>query len=439
MTSTTEVVGDQQVRSFRYAVGGQDLALTVTLAGPAPRRTVAWDWPRSAPDPTGPATPPPGALAAAPGLDVVLQEVPEPGLPSPGRNDWPAAAMLAELRFGEADVWSDEDTEHVRMAITEDVDGYMRSLIDRWKGLWWQQTWGTKFGVRFPAFVADLEARHRADPRFARKRAAHREKWLESACTIGLWAVYRERHPWPDYTAQTCVVCGRPFAPEALWGAELSFGPPIACKACCRRAMAGHQLTTLDVRSLIISFAHHLGFPPPSRFRDQRELVALSDNRAELLALLVALPDTTTCGEALGAPPGAARWLTVLQQCGLVGEAWKMPRGVMTIASDGHLCRSLGELAIENYLIANGIEHEVEPKYPTHTELNPNGAQRADWLLPGGRWVEYAGMMTVSEYASKMAVKAELAARCGLDLLVLTPDDLARLREVIGLPGDPAG
>ena len=101
------------------------------------------------------------------------------------------------------------------------------------------------------------------------------------------------------------------------------------------------------------------------------------------MALLVALPDAATCAEVLGVPAGAGRWLMVLQRCAVVGEAWKMPRGVMTIASDGHLCRSLGELAIENYLIANDIAHEVEPKYPTHPELTrpavngPTGCCRA--------------------------------------------------------------
>jgi hypothetical protein len=280
-------------------------------------------------------------------------------------------------------------------------------------------------------FVADLEERHRADPRFARKRDAHRTKWLERACTVGLWSEYRERHPWPEFEARACVVCGRQFAPEGLWGSELGYGPPVACKACCRRAMFGHQLTSLDVPGLIRAVTDRLGFPPPSNFRDKRELVALSKHRAELLALMVALPTAATCCEMLGVPAGSARWLSVLQRSSVVGEAWRMPRGVMTIASDGHLCRSFGELAVENYLIASDIEHEVEPVYPVHPELNPGGRQRADWLLPGDRWVEYAGLMSVEEYATKMVVKVRLAAACGLDLLVLTPDDIPRLHDVL--------
>ena len=43
-----------------------------------------------------------------------------------------------------------------------------------------------------------------------------------------------------------------------------------------------------------------------------------------------------------------------------------MSRGEMMLAADGHLCRSFGELAVENYLIAEGIEHQCEPAYPIH-------------------------------------------------------------------------
>jgi hypothetical protein len=433
MTTTTEVVGDEEITAVRYGIAGHDVGMTVTISGPAPDTTrhVAFDWPRSAPDPTGPATPLSEALAVAPDLAHVLRVVPEPELPQPRRDDWPVNATLAQLRMVEAAEWTDADTNHVRAAITDDVDAYMRSLIDRWRGLWWQLTWQSKFQARFPVFVASLAERHRTDPRYARKKDAHRTKWLQHACTVGLWDVYRERHPWSDYEAQNCVVCGRRFPPESLWGSELGFGPPIACKSCVRRAMFGHQLATVDVQGLLSRLADRLGFPPPSTFRDKRDMFALSGHRAELMALLVALPDAATCGEALGVPAGSGRWLGVLQQSGVVSQAWKMPRGVMTLAADGHLCRSFGELAVENYLIANGIDHQCEPVYPAHHELNPGGKQRADWLLPGHRWIEYAGMMDEDEYAAKMAAKVELAAACGLDLLVLTPDDLPRLGEVL--------
>lgn len=397
---------------------------------PEARRYVDRYWPLSARTGKSPAMPPSSALAVAPDLAEVLRTVPDPHHPKPSRSDWPANAARVELTIPglfNAVEWSDADTEHVRACITNDLDAFMRALIDRWRGLWWQLTWESKFQVRFPAFIAALTRRRDGDPRHAREGEAHRAMWLERACTVGLWDVYRHRHPWPDYTAQNCVVCGRRFAPEALWAFELSFGPPIACKSCCRRALFGHELTTVDVRGLVKSMADLLGFPPAAAFRAQRDVFALSAHRAELMALLVALPEAAVCSEALGIPKGSGRWLSVLQQSGVVGEAWKMSRGVMTLAADGHLCRSFGELAVEKYLIAQGIEHQCEPTYPAHAELNPNGKQRADWLLPGDLWVEYAGMMSENEYATKMAEKIKLAAAVGIDLLVLTPDDLPRL------------
>jgi hypothetical protein len=177
--------------------------------------------------------------------------------------------------------------------------------------------------------------------------------------------------------------------------------------------------------------ADRLGFPPPAAFRDVRDAVANSPHRSELLALLVALPDTDTCAAAIGIPAGPGQWLSVLQHAGVVGDAWQTPRGVLTIAADGHLCRSFGELTVENYLIAEGFDHQCEPHYPTHPTLNPNGRQRADWLLGDGRWVEYAGMMDDSNYAANMTSKVELAVTAGIELVVLTPDDLPRLGDAL--------
>jgi hypothetical protein len=85
---------------------------------------------------------------------------------------------------------------------------------------------------------------------------------------------------------------------------------------------------------------------------------------------------------------------------------------------------------VENYLIRHGIVHEPEPRYPVH-DLNPGGGLRADWRLADGRFVEYAGMMSDSDYAARMAKKVRLARESGIDLIVLLPEDIARLAEVL--------
>ena len=396
---------------------GDEPATTVPLYLISETGVVQWDWPRSAPEPTGPVAPPPAALAVAPGLAVVLRDAESPYMPSESRHDWPTRATLAELWGG---WWTESDTAVLRRLITPDVDAYVRGLIDDWGGLWPQMTMFGRFGNRFPALRARLRNTDVDDL---------------TAGTKGLWSIYREEYPWPDPVAKDCVVCGRRFPPEGHWASELGFGPPISCKSCTRRAMNGHDLPGFDVKTLLGNFTDALGFPPPSDFRANRELVALNPNRADMLALLVAMPDSMTCSKSLGVKQkGAGRWLATLQAAGVVGEAWKMPRGVMTFAADGHLCRSMGELAVERYLIAHGIEHEVEPSYPDHPTLNPSGRKRADWLI-GEVWVEYAGMMSVDDYAKKMGDKVELAQKMGLNLLVLTPDDLPRLGGVFAAAG----
>ena len=46
--------------------------------------------------------------------------------------------------------------------------------------------------------------------------------------------------------------------------------------------------------------------------------------------------------------------------------------------------------------------------------------------------IEYAGLMDEPEYAAKMEAKRELADRLGLSLIVIEPDDLAKLDKKLG-------
>lgn len=86
---------------------------------------------------------------------------------------------------------------------------------------------------------------------------------------------------------------------------------------------------------------------------------------------------------------------------------------------------------VDDFMSAHGIEHDPEPPYPFDSELNPHGSL-ADWRLGDGRYVEAAGLLTKREYAAKTERKAELAAKYGLKVLVLTENDLPRLRQLLG-------
>jgi hypothetical protein len=138
------------------------------------------------------------------------------------------------------------------------------------------------------------------------------------------------------------------------------------------------------------------------------------------MAALVCAPSVDVAAKALGIEGGRAKWLRVLQATGIVDEAWRPARGTYCLAADGHACRSLGERTIDDYLSANGIDHDPEPAYPG-TSL------RADWRLGDGTFVEYAGLLADSDYRDRLIAKVQRAAAAGISVLVLSPNDLVHL------------
>ena len=127
---------------------------------------------------------------------------------------------------------------------------------------------------------------------------------------------------------------------------------------------------------------------------------------------------------------GLTQWTATLERAGVLTEAVRTSRGTQSRASDGHWCRSQFERAVDDFMTANAIAHDVEPAWAHHPTLNPSGARRADWRLADGTFVEAAGLLDDPGYAAKMASKTELATATGQPLLIITPQDLTRLPEV---------
>jgi len=100
--------------------------------------------------------------------------------------------------------------------------------------------------------------------------------------------------------------------------------------------------------------------------------------------------------------------------------------GTMCIAKDGHLCRSMAEQQIDNWLHKNNITHEIEPVYPKHDEYNKSGRMRADWKI-GNNYVEYFGLPDDKKYAEKMQKKRNLANQFNINLIELYYYDLIYL------------
>ena len=104
--------------------------------------------------------------------------------------------------------------------------------------------------------------------------------------------------------------------------------------------------------------------------------------------------------------------------------------GYFCIAKDGHKCRSLAELKIDNFLYDNNVSHEIEPPYPFHDKYNKNEKKRADWKI-GDMYIEYWGLADQSHYRNKMQDKIKMAEELNISLIGLTQADLLNLPAVL--------
>ncbi len=78
----------------------------------------------------------------------------------------------------------------------------------------------------------------------------------------------------------------------------------------------------------------------------------------------------------------------------------------------------------------HNIAHEPEPYYPFDADLNTTGL-RADWRLADGTLVEAFGMLGTAHYDKRVERKTALAERYALQMVVLTPEDLGHLPQLL--------
>ena len=96
----------------------------------------------------------------------------------------------------------------------------------------------------------------------------------------------------------------------------------------------------------------------------------------------------------------------------------RMYRRSMTKAKDGHVCDSVSEALIDNWLSEHGIAHERNAKYP-------ETKHRADWKIKSGAFIEYFGLAKDSpRYDRSVAQKKQLCKQHNIDLVSLYPNDL---------------
>ena len=113
-------------------------------------------------------------------------------------------------------------------------------------------------------------------------------------------------------------------------------------------------------------------------------------------------------------------FFTALVESGILPEGSRRMRiGTMVLANDGHLCLSLPEKEIDDFLFEHGVLHEKEVRYP-------DSKMRADWEILGQAqrvFVEYFGLMSNRAYAKKAKQKATMAKSNKIELIEIYPGD----------------
>ncbi len=116
-------------------------------------------------------------------------------------------------------------------------------------------------------------------------------------------------------------------------------------------------------------------------------------------------------------------WLKALIEAKVLEDGTRRTsRGIQCLARDGHVCLSLGEKTIDDFLHTFGIYHEKEPRYP-------EGNFRADFVVDGV-FIEYFGLTGNNDYDAKTKLKQELCKKHGIKLISVYPNDLVSLKKL---------
>ena len=182
---------------------------------------------------------------------------------------------------------------------------------------------------------------------------------------------------------KTCLRCGKQFRKNK--------GNLKYCSIKCRRA------TPQQLLEIIKRTAQEL-----KRVPARRELEGIA----------------TMCAKTFGS------WNNAIAAAGLPpnrSHSQRMYKRTNTVALDGHLCDSVSEALIDNWLTENNISHERNVSYP---ETN----HKADWKINiNGQavFIEYFGLANDSpRYDRTTKKKQKLSQRYNFKLIEIYPQDL---------------
>jgi len=219
---------------------------------------------------------------------------------------------------------------------------------------------------------------------------------------------------------KVCPICDKGFIEDSLpvpLVQRLGIDRLDFCAPCLRdtifQGTGNDSASEQDILKYLQDLTSVLGIVPPQNFEESvTDLLDLTDDeRLTLLKLLKKKPTVERVKLVFDS------WLNALIQSGVLEDgARKTSRGIQSIAKDGHVCLSLGEKTIDDYLHSHRIHHEKEPRYP-------EGNFRGDFKV-GNTFIEYFGLKGNPEYDAKTKEKIRLCKKHNIILVEIYPQDL---------------
>ena len=292
-------------------------------------------------------------------------------------------------------------------------DKTLLALITEWQ---WDWLWHVTEAITSITPKETIEAWRKADP-ICRSYA-----WYN---VIMYFALARARTKGYDAEVRTpltkqCPLCGNSFVENSLPSpliARLGIDGLDFCSPCLSSALfqgtGNDSMIKEDVLEYLRLLSETIEQIPRQGYGEGGDDLRYLDKEQRLrtIRVLQHKPTVRRVKKLYGS------WLKALVESGLLEDGKrKTARGTQCLAKDGHICYSLAEKTIDDYLYRHNIKHEKEPGYPASN-------MRADFRI-GPAFVEYFGLHGDPEYDAKTKRKTALCMEHGITLISLFPKDV---------------
>jgi hypothetical protein len=216
-----------------------------------------------------------------------------------------------------------------------------------------------------------------------------------------------------------CPICANEFHETSTRAKYLGWDQLDICRPCLDGSLHGGETDDLsreEIAQYLRDLTELLRRVPPLNFGVPSvkisSLIGLSTGqRAEVLKLLRHRPSLTLVKYHFSS------WFQALVEAGVLDSAARRNvLGTTCVGKDGHVCLSIAEKTIDDFLSQRGIVHAREVPYG-------GGKFRADFII-GKTVVEYFGLMNQSDYQFKAEKKMEFCKSESIPFVAIYPEDL---------------